>query len=289
MIQTGDNNTCLVVEGGGFKTGFTSGILDAFIAADYSPFTHYLGVSGGSVAISYFLSQQYRSCLDSILLLAKDKDFLNFKRSLGSQGYMNIDFIAEVASKKVPFQIDKAIEKCGTADVHFVATNRVSGKASYLKPDPNNWLDTVVASCTLPFVTKGKHVVNGVEYLDGGWSDPLPIKWAYDNGARKILVLRTRPEGDKTKQSWADYFGSIYFRSMPNLSQVFERAYEKYNEGLAFIENPPADLIIEQLTPSKLLKSTTYSYSKKSIMSDYRYGLDCGVKYIMSQNIQSTK
>jgi len=285
MNISNDDKTCLVVEGGGFKTGFTSGILDAFIASGYNPFNHYLGVSGGAVAISYFLSQQYRSCLDSILLLAKDKNFLNFKRTLGTQGYMNIDFIAEVASTKVPFNIKSAIMKSIDTQVHFVATNRLSGKAEYLEPHGTNWLDVVVASCTLPFVTKGRHIVDGVEYLDGGWSDPLPIKWAYDNGARKILVLRTRPEGDKTKQSWADYFGSIYFRSMPSLSQVFERAFEKYNEGLEFIENPPSDLIIEQLTPRKLLKSTTYSYSKKSIMSDYRYGLDCGVKYIMNQKI----
>ena len=283
MHTNQDNSTCLIVEGGGFKTGFTSGILDAFISANYNPFGQFLGVSGGSVAVSYFLSQQYRSSLDSMLLLAKDKNFLKFRRSLGTQGYMDIDFIAEVASRKVPFSIEKAIKNSEHNKVFFVTTNRISGRAEYLRPNATNWLDVVVASCTLPFVTKGKHIVDGTEYLDGGWSDPLPIKWAYDNGARKILVLRTTPKGDRSKQTWADYFGSIYFRSMPKLSQVFERAYQKYNEGLDFIDNPPSDLQIEQLTPYKLLKSTTYSYSKKSIMSDYRYGLDCGVKYMMEK------
>jgi predicted patatin/cPLA2 family phospholipase len=283
MQSAHDTRSCLIVEGGGFKTGFTSGILDAFIAAGYNPFDQFLGVSGGSVAISYFLSRQYRSSLESMLLLAKDKNFLKVSRSLGTQGYMDIDFIAEVASKKVPFRIDEAIKNCERSKVFFVTTNRVSGKAEYLSPNATNWLDVVVASCTLPFVTKGRHIVDGREYLDGGWSDPLPIKWAYENGARKILVLRTHPKSDRSKQSWADYFGSIYFRSVPKLSRVFERAYEKYNESLDYLDNPPHDLEIEQLTPSKLLKSTTYSYSKKSIMSDYRYGLDCGVKYMMKK------
>lgn len=277
------NKACIVVEGGGFKTGFTSGILDSFIAAGYDPFDQYVGVSGGSVALSYFLAQQYRCCLNSILILAKDKDFMKFTRSLGTQGYMNIDFIAEVAESKIPFQKTKALSRLKGSDVHFVATNRGTGTPEYLSPDAGSWLDVVVASCTLPFVTKGKHLINGVEYLDGGWSDPLPVKWAYDNGGRDILVLRTRPTADRTKQSWADYFGSIYFNSNPKLSEVFEKAYQKYNEGLEFIDSPPADLKIQQLAPKKPLKSTTYSYSKKSIMRDYRYGLDCGVKYLMNE------
>ncbi len=275
--------SCIVVEGGGFKTGFTSGILDAFMAASYDPFHQYLGVSGGSVALSYFLSQQYRCCLNSILTLAKDKNFLKFTRSLGTKGYMNIDFIAEVARSKVPFEIAKAMERLTESDVYFVATNRNAGIPEYITPGQDSWLDVVVASCTLPFVTKGKHLVNGVEYLDGGWSDPLPVKWAYDNGARDILVLRTRPTRDRTKQSWTDYFGSIYFNSNPNLSEVFDKAYQKYNEALEFIDNPPADLKIHQLAPKKPLKSTTYSYSKKSIMRDYRYGLDFGVNYLMKE------
>jgi predicted patatin/cPLA2 family phospholipase len=217
--------SCIVVEGGGFKTGFTSGILDAFMAASYDPFHQYLGVSGGSVALSYFLSQQYRCCLNSILTLAKDKNFLKFTRSLGTKGYMNIDFIAEVARSKVPFEIAKAMERLTESDVYFVATNRNAGIPEYI----------------------------------------------------------TRPTRDRTKQSWTDYFGSIYFNSNPNLSEVFDKAYQKYNEALEFIDNPPADLKIHQLAPKKPLKSTTYSYSKKSIMRDYRYGLDFGVKYLMKE------
>lgn len=277
----------LIVEGGGFKTGFTSGILDAFIVSDFDPFASYMGVSGGTVATSYFLAKQYRYSLHSILDLAKDSNFLNYRRTFGEEGYMDIDMLATVAKDRVPFDVDKVVNASKKKAVEFVLTHRESGEAVYMIPNRDNWLDVVTASCTLPFVTKGKHIVDGVEYFDGGWSDAIPAKRAYDSGASRITVLRTWPKDVHTKQSWADYFGSIYFKSIPGLQKAFESSYEKYNESIDFINHPPKDLIVDQLCPIKLLKSGTYSYSKKTIMSDYRYGLDIGLKYIQSYKSKS--
>ncbi len=274
---------CLIVEGGGFKTGFTLGILDAFISCQFRPFDFYIGISGGSTAISYFLSGQYRQGLSAMRLLAKDDQFLDFRRALDRQGYMDIDFLAKVAEERIPFDLDKALAAAQQAEVRFVATNRLTGQAEYLIPNRENWLDIIIASSTLPFVTKGKHIINEVEYFDGGWSDPLPVKWAYEQGADDILVLRTWPEETRSTQSWTDYFGSIYFNDSPALREIFANCHLRYNEGVEFIENPPSDLTIQQIAPSKLLKSGTYSYSKKTIMSDYRYGVDQGLVYVNQQ------
>lgn len=272
--------SCLIIEGGGFKTGFTAGILDAFISGGYKPFEKYVGVSGGSIAMSYYLSDQYRLCISAMKLLAMDEQFIDFKRTLGKQGVMDIDFLAKVAAEKVPFDLGKAVVAVKNVDVNFVATNRENGQAAYLKPSPANWIDAVIASSTLPFVTKGKHDVNGVEYFDGGWSDPLPVKWAYGQGAREILILRTWPQGKRYSQRWVDYFGSLYFNSTPHLKDTFANCHNKYNESVDFIENPPDDLIVEEIAPENLLKSGTYTYTTNTIMQDYRYGLDRGLMYM---------
>jgi len=275
----------LIVEGGGFKTGFTSGLLDAFIVSGFDPFDGYVAVSGGAVATSYFLANQYRSSLHSILDLAKDENFLNYRRAFNAEGYMDIDTLATVARERVPFDLEKAYTELKEKSLHFVLTHRETGEAVYMTPDKSNWLNVVTASCTLPFVTKGKHAIEGVEYFDGGWSDAIPAKWAYDNGANRITVLRTWPMRTQTTQSWADYFGSIYFKSIPGLQKAFESSYEKYNQSIQFINDPPKDLKVDQLCPVKLLKSGTYSYSKKTIMSDYRYGLDVGMQYVAKYRV----
>ncbi len=276
----------LIVEGGGFKTAFTAGILDAFITNNFYPFNNYIGVSGGAVAVSYYLSRQYRYTVNAMKILAKDENFLNYKRTFGEQGYMDIDFLAKVAQNKVPFDIEKAVRLTREAKVYFVVTNREDGHPEYLRPILENWLDAVVASSTLPFVTKGLHRLDNKMYFDGGWSDALPVKWAYKNGAKKILVLRTRPATIKSTQSWSDYFGSIYHKASPHLRETFAHCHSRYNEAIDFMANPPSDLSIEQISPIKLLKSGTYSYTKRTIMRDYRYGLDKGLAYLNASRMQ---
>lgn len=270
----------LIIEGGGFKTAFTAGVIDAFISTGYKPFRTLIGISGGSVAMSYFLSNQYRYCINAMKILSKDKQFADYKRTFRKKGYLNIDYIATVASKKVPFDIEQAFKNSKDKSVIIVATDRDTGVPAYLQPDKDNWIQTIIASSTLPFATKGVHKLNGKKYFDGGWSDPLPVRWAYENGAKKILVLRTKPEDYTDKQSWADYFGSKYFKSKPKLAETFESAHEIYNASLEFMKNPPKGLTISQIAPKRFLDSGTYSYSKKTLMSDYRYGLDKGLNFL---------
>lgn len=276
----------LIVEGGGFKTGFTSGILDAFVASKYNPFDGYIGVSGGAVAVSYFVANQYRQALLSILYLAKDPNFLNYLRLLSKKGYMDIDTLGRVSTKIIPFDIVNAIKFVEDKDLRFVVTERKTGNPAYLRPSADTWIDYVIASCTLPFVTKGSHLIDEHEYFDGGWSDPLPVLWAAKQGATKITVLRTWPLESKSSQSWPDYFGSKYYRDTPGLSNSFANNHLNYNMSLDFMKTQSDVLTIEQIAPKKLLKSGTYSYSKKTIMSDYRYGVDVGLNHVM--NMQAT-
>ncbi len=271
---------CLIIEGGGFKTAFTSGVLDAFISINYFPFKTLIGISGGAVAMSYFASNQYRYCIKSLRLLSKDDQFSNYKRTFGEKGYLDIDYLATVASQKVPFDMDLALERTKNKEVVIVATDRKKGLPVYFNPTKKDWVQKVIASSTLPFATKGVHKLNGRSYFDGGWSDPLPVKWAYANGAKKILVIRTKPRGIREKQSWSDYFGSKYYRTESALSKVFESNFNTYNDAADFLENPPKDLVVEQIDPKFLLKSGVYSYSKKTLMLDYRYGVDKGLFFL---------
>lgn len=275
-------DTYLIVEGGGFKTGFTAGMLDAFLSCRFNPFGTYIAVSGGTVALSYFLSDQYKVCIKAIKVLAKDKEFVKYRRTFGKEGFMDIDFLSKVASEKAPFNVEDAIKNSKKKKVHFVATDIKTGAPAYLEPKKKNWIDAVVASSTLPFVTKGRHKVDGRAYFDGGWSDSLPVKWAYKQGARKIVLLRTHPLGKRFKQNWPDYFGSIYHNPSSKLGKVFKNNAKRYNESLDFIKNPPDDLVIHQLAPKNVLKSTTYSYTNKTLMRDYRYGLDQGLTFVNS-------
>lgn len=271
---------CLIVEGGGFRTGFTAGVLDSLIVNKFNPFQSYYGISGGSISLSYYLSGQYKSCVSAMQYLAEHPSFTDYRRAFQAKGYMDIDFLKEVAATEFPFQVGASLTNSSAKSVKIVVTNKETGKPEYLSPNKEDWVDLIIASCSLPFVTKGQHIYGESKYFDGGWGDAIPVIEAYNQGAREIVIVRTRVSGLKSTQSWVDYFGSIYYRSNPTLSEIFNSSFKKYNEALDFIENPPHDLKITEIAPESLLSSGTYKYSVESIQRDYRYGLDLGTQFL---------
>jgi len=274
----------LVIQGGGFRTSFTAGVLDAFQSHDYNPFDSYVAVSGGAIALSYYLGDQYKKCYEAMCLLAVDKNFMSWNRMISSKGIMNVDYFNHVANKEVLFNLEKAIKSVHEKELAFVLTNKLTGEPHYYHPSKKTWLDGVIASCTLPFVTKGKHCLHGEEYFDGGWSDPLPVEWAAKNGASDILVIRTTPANLKMNQSWPDYFGSFIHRSNKKLQACFENNHEKFNASIDFMNDPPEGINLVQIAPDGPLQTGTYSNSVKLISADYRNGLDCGLNYLHSLN-----
>lgn len=278
-----ESKKTLIIQGGGFRTGYSTGVLDAFQSRNYNDFDFYLGVSGGAIALSYYLSGQYKKCFDAMCLLAEDKNFISYSGLMTKTGMMNIDYFNQVAGDIIPFDIKKAIENIEGKEMAIVMTERATGEAHYYHPNKKTWLDAVIASCTLPFVTKGKHKLHGVDYFDGGWGDPLPAKWAYEHGSRDITVIRTAPKDMKFTQTWPDFFASIYNRFDPKLRTLFDENHKRYNEAVDFLNNPPSDLKLSQIAPDSPLKAGTYSNSVQAITSDYRYGLQSGIDFLLSK------
>lgn len=279
----------LVLEGGGFRTAFTAGVLDSFMACGYQPFDRLIGVSGGALALSYYLSGQFKFYYKAMKHLSQDPNFIKFTRIMKPEGYMDIEYLKKMSMVDFPFDMIAALEAAQKSEVYFVATNRNTGKAEFLQPNENNWVDCVIASSTLPFVTKGRHEVNGLDLMDGGWSDPIPVQKAVEAGTEEVLIIRTNPKELKVSQSWSDYFGGIYFRENKEFSQCFLNTYDQYNASVDFMNNPPEGTKIQQLAPIKKLKSTTTSYSRTSISNDYRYGMDCGLQYIRSEKAKGQR
>lgn len=273
-------NKTLIIQGGGFRTAFSTGVLDAFLVKGYNPFQSYVAVSGGAIALSYYLSGQYKRCIEAMRFLAVDKNFMSWNRFVSSKGIMDIDYFRDVADRHINFELDRALNAVDNKELAFVLTNRMTGDAHYYSPNEKTWVDSVIATCTLPFVTKGKHILHGEEFFDGGWSDPIPVKWAYDRGARDIVVVRTTPALMQSNQSWPDYFASFVYRSNEGLKKCFEENHKKFNEAVHFMANPPSDLNLIQIAPEDVLKTGTYSNNIYLIDQDYRYGLDKGLEFL---------
>jgi predicted patatin/cPLA2 family phospholipase len=135
LKKISETKRTLIIEGGGFRTGFSTGVLDAFQTYRYNKFDFYIGISGGAIALSYYLSRQYQCCFDAICLLATDKKFINYNRMMSPTGVMNIDYFQVVANTKVPLNIKKVIANSKGKKNRNCTNKSCNGKASLLSSE----------------------------------------------------------------------------------------------------------------------------------------------------------
>ena len=281
-----ENKKVLILEGGGFKTSFSAGVMDAFQIQEYNPFNAYIGVSGGCIAISYFLSKQYGYFYQCMRTLCQDDRFVKYTKAF-SEGLMNLDFFNDIAYKEYPFDFNSAINELNGKEYYIVLTNSSDGSTEYHQPTRENWVDMTIAASTVPVLTKGKHLVNEVHYSDGGISDPIPIKWAVENGATDIVLLRTTHHNFKPSLLRPEYFASKFIRANEKIKSDIENYQLKVKESIDYIECLPSHIKIDQIAPDAILNSNVFTNSVKNVELDYRAGLESGLNYIHSLKVKN--
>lgn len=270
----------LVVQGGGFRTAFSAGVLDAFLDEKHDPFQIYAGVSGGAISMSYYIAAQKQYCIRAIEFLSANRDYMNPARILKSQSLINVDIFHDIADLHMPFDYDTALQRIHNRKVAIIMTDRNTGLPHYHQPSRNDWKDAIIASCAFPFASKGKHELNGTDYMDGAWSDPIPVEWAVRQGATEITLIRTDTAGEQ-QQSWLDKFGELYYRKSPGLKKVFATNHENHNRALRFIANVPEGIRVREIAPQMNLKAGVYTDSKEDIRTDYQHGLEMGKRFLV--------
>jgi predicted patatin/cPLA2 family phospholipase len=282
-----ENKKVLILEGGGFKTSFSAGVMDAFQMQAHNPFDSYIGVSGGCIAISYFLSKRYGYFYQCMRTLCQDERFVKYSKAF-TDGLMNLDFFYDIAYKEFPFDFETAMRSLKGKEYYIVLTNSSNGATEYHQPTLENWVDMTIAASTVPMLTKGKHVVNGIHYSDGGISDPVPVKWAVENGATDIVLIRTTHHDFKPSRLRPEYFASKFIRANQKIKDDVENFQNKIKESIDYIDALPEHIKVDQIAPKVVLNSNIFTNSVKNIELDYRTGLEAGLNYIHSLKAENS-
>ena len=229
-----DRKTALVLEGGGMRGVFTSGVLDAFMKHDLT-FPYIVAVSAGACnGMSYVSHQPRRARISSIDYLARYK-YIGL-RHLVTQGCI---FDRELLYDKfpnqyLPFDFDTFFSSPMTFEM--VTTNCLTGQPMYLseRHDRQRALDIVRASSSLPYVSKIVDV-DGIPMLDGGIVDSIPLQHAIDMGHPTNVLVLTRNRGyrDTGKDMKIPRF---IYRKYPRLRVVLSRRLAAYNAQLEYVE-----------------------------------------------------
>ena len=233
-----DRNTGLVLEGGGMRGVFTSGVLDAFMKYNLR-FKYVVAVSAGACnGLSYMSRQPRRARISNIDMLAK-YDYIGL-RHLVTQGCI---FNPELLYKQFPFELvpfdyDEYFRQSKLGEVYeMVVTNCETGLAEYLTETEGNAKrlnELARASSSLPYVSKIV-TIDDKPLLDGGIVDSIPVQHSIETGHETNVVICTRNKGwrDKSKDYKQPKF---IYRNYPRLRVALSHRIGAYNRQLDLID-----------------------------------------------------
>ena len=229
-----ERNTGLVLEGGGMRGVFTSGVLDAFMKHGVY-FRYVVAVSAGACnGMSYISRQPRRARLSNIDFLSQ-YGYIGWRHLLRQGCIFDQELLYDkFPNEYVPFDFDTYFQWSATFEM--VTTNCLKGQAEYLteSKDRQRSLDIVRASSSLPYVSKIV-MVDGIPMLDGGIVDSIPVMRAIETGHPQNVVILTRNKGYRSKGRDRKIPPFVY-KKYPRLRVALSRRVAAYNEQLELVE-----------------------------------------------------
>ena len=247
-----DNQTGLVLEGGGMRAIFTVGVLDYFMDHDiWFPYT--IGVSAGaSNGISYAARQRGRSKYSNIDLLKK-YNYIGLRHFLSGRGYIDMKYLFYTYPERdYPLDFDTYFKSKDR--FVMVTSNCLTGKAEYFeeKQDKDRLVDICCASCSLPVLCPVAYV-DGIPMVDGGVCDAIPIQRAIDDGFPKNVVILTRNKGYRKKDK-DFYLPGFIYKQYPAIREQLKLRYKRYNEVLDYIDQLETEGKVFVIRPEKKIE-----------------------------------
>ena len=225
----------LVLEGGGMRGVYTAGVLECFLEHEIF-FPYVVGVSAGACNAASYLSRQKGRNHTVNIEYVSDPRYISWRNFLKNRQFFGMEFIFdEIPNKLVPYDYESFYRN--PAEFVIGTTDCNTGDPVYFSKEEygKEMLTVLKASSSLPFIAQEITYKDKV-LLDGGISDPIPIKKAQEDGFRKNVVILTRNKGYQKQPSRFQFLVKGKYRHYSGLQSALARRYEKYNDTIRFLD-----------------------------------------------------
>lgn len=247
----------LVLEGGGMRALFTAGALDVFMEEGIEV-GGIIGVSAGAAFGCNVKSRQTGRVIRYNKRFAHDWRYCSW-RSLITTGDI---FGAEFCYHTLPNELDVfdgATFKANPIPFYCVATDCATGRAVYHQCEEagDEMCEWIRASASMPLVARPVQL-EGMELLDGGLSDGIPLKFFEELGFARNIVITTRQHGYRKTSKQRLALAKPLLRKIPAIYKALRVRHIAYNATLDYIDSrvaagatfliaPPAPLAIHRI------------------------------------------
>ena len=252
--------TGLILEGGGMRGLYTIGVLDYFMDHDlYLPYV--VGVSAGACnGCSYVSRQRGRNYKINIGYI-RDPRYLSLRSLIKTGSLFGMDFIfKDMPHHLVPLDYDTFYN---SDTVFYIGTTDCNtGKEHFFSKEEMDYDCTpLAASSSLPILSPIVHY-QGLELMDGGIADSIPIEKSISDGNTKHVVILTRDRGYRKgpgkhmnllRRKYRKY--PAFITALANRHIMYNHTLDKLRqmeaEGSAFVIAPQAPVPVKSTSKNK--------------------------------------
>ena len=266
----------LVLEGGGMRGAYTSGVLEVLLQNGMK-FPCVYGVSAGACnALSYISGQRNRN-YNIFYDYVSDKRYVSVENLQNAGSLFGFGFIfGELFHELLPFDYETFFNS--PVNLRVGATDLKTGKAVFFnKADLDENFTAVQASSSLPFLS---NIVSykGHELLDGGCAMPIPLERSIFDGNEYNVVVLTRDRSYR-KKSRPEFPRSVLrakYGDYPNFIDTMLARPETYNTELEVCRRQEAEGKAVVIRPSSPIVTGRYEKDPERLKSIYEMGVtDC--------------
>lgn len=269
----------LVLEGGGMRGAYTSGVLEVLLQNGIE-FPNVYGISAGACNALSYISKQRNRNFDIFYQYIADKRYISVENLHKTGSLFGFDFIfGELFHELLPFDYETFFNS--PIEMKVGATDLKTGQAVFFnKANLDENFTAVQASSSLPFIS---NIVPYKEHelLDGGCAMPIPIERSiFDGNEHNVVVLtrdssyrkRLRPEFPRSvlRVKYGDY---------PNFVSTMLNRAEIYNNELEVCRRQEKEGRAVVIRPSTPIITGRYEKDPERLKTIYEMGMfDCEKK-----------
>lgn len=261
----------LVLEGGGMRGIYTAGVLEYFMEKEID-FPYVVAVSAGACNATGFVAKQKKRNYKVLTKYINDPRYISLRNLIKKGCIFDFDFVIdEIGLRLEPLDIDAFLK----SDIRFItgATDIKTAKPVYFeKSEYEESFACLRASCSQPFLSKIIEY-KGMELLDGGIADPIPIEKSIADGNDKNVIVLTRHKTYQKKREYSYSLCKHIYGEYPELVELLMTRDKMYNEKLAYcyeLEKQGKAIII---SPDEKLPVHRLERNQKKLSEVFRLGI----------------
>ncbi len=262
----------MLLEGGGMRGAYTSGVLDCFLDENLY-FEKIFGVSaGGCNAVSYISRQRGRN-IYILKEFSQDKRYVDPKGILTRGSVFGMDFVfREIPDKLVYLDYDRYV--ASKTQLYIVSTDCDTGRPDVrMTLDARDSLSYLMGSSSIPLFSQ-MVAVDGKLLVDGSASESIPLLSALARGITRPVIVLTRPAGYRKHKSRTDKLVAVKYRRFPNLVKSLQHRYLTYNKSIEDCEALEREGKAVIIRPSQPVAVGNFEKDPEKLQQLYQNGYD---------------